>query len=68
MIGRPPALTYPKLRVVDEWMAQGVRNKDPSARVLAAQLGCSVSVLYAAAARIGAYRDCPKAKTVESSG
>jgi hypothetical protein len=55
--GRYPKLTYPQLRVIDAWFSQGVRNKSPPAKTLAAQIGCSLTTLYDAAGRRGAYRD-----------
>lgn len=56
--GRRPALTYPKLRQIDAWFSQGVRNKKPPAKTLAAQLGVSIGTIYDAAQRRNGYRDC----------
>jgi hypothetical protein len=60
MSGRPHALTYPKIRVIDEWWRQGVRNKTPSRKVLAARLGISLQTLTSAAKRRYAYAKVPQ--------
>jgi hypothetical protein len=58
--GRRQVVTYPKLRLIDAWYAQFQRNKSPGAKVIAAQLGISLTTLYNAAARRGSYREAAR--------
>jgi hypothetical protein len=60
MAGRRQLVTLPKLRTIDRWYAQSTRNKSPPAKVLAHQLGLSISTIYNAASRRGAYAGVPK--------
>jgi hypothetical protein len=57
--GRHPKLTYPALRIIDGWYAQTARHRKPSAKALAARLGCSYGTILDAALRRRGYRDCP---------
>src|ERR1700677_2089004 len=54
--GRPPKLTYPALRRIDEWMA----DRKISVRVMCRILKVSPDTIYDAYNRMGAYRGCAK--------
>lgn len=56
MRGKPPALTYSKLRIADAWNL----SRPVPFKTIAAQLGISINTLRDAIFRRGAYRDCPR--------
>jgi hypothetical protein len=60
MSGRRHVVTYPTLRLIDRWFAQGVRNKTPPSKVFAHRLKISISTLYNAASRRDAYAGVKK--------
>jgi hypothetical protein len=55
--GRPPKLTYPALRRIDEWMAA----RRISVSVMCRILKVTPNTLYDAHKRIRGYKDCPRA-------
>ena len=57
--GRPHKLTYPKLRLIDAWWAQGGRMKRPGRKVMAARFGVCIRTLENAAKRKYAYSGVP---------
>jgi len=57
MSGKPPKLTYSKLRLADAWNL----SKPVPMKTIAGQLGISINTLYDAIRRRRAYRDCPRA-------
>jgi hypothetical protein len=59
MSRRPHALTYPKIRLIDAWRAQGVRFKNPSYKIMAHRLGVSIRTLKNAVSRTYGYACVP---------
>lgn len=56
--GRMPKLTYPQLRLIDNWHARTVRK--PMLKQIAWEMGCHPNTVMAAAQRRGAYAECPR--------
>jgi hypothetical protein len=59
MSGRPRALTYPKICVIDAWYAIKGRNKQPPAKCMAHKMGCSLRTLCNVIHRRDGYAGIP---------